>query len=70
MKGELMPELEAPEITEPTNSAKALPAETLAAIQRVRDHVERHKGKERAPFSIAGLRAVLEALDAQQERQP
>jgi len=30
------------------------------AVQRVIDHIERHKGRERAMFSIAGLQAVLE----------
>lgn len=34
-----------------------------AAVQRVRDHVEKHKSRERAFFSIDGLRAVLDELD-------
>lgn len=33
-------------------------------IARVRAHVEKNKGKERATFSLDGIRALLEAIDA------
>ena len=42
------------------NNGKAMSGDP---IEHLRKHVEFHKGNERAMFSIAGLKALLDALD-------
>lgn len=39
----------------------------MVDVEKIREHVEKHKDRERAMFTVAGVRALLDELDRRED---